>query len=294
MKVIKPVKFTPAILVSTTATETVAAWSASTTYAQGAQVIYQQRLYESLAAGNVNKIPPTSITSWVDVGPSNIYAMFDDEVSTASTATTSLTVVLHPGAFNSIALFSMVGETLSINVTNGQGGETIYTKTQALDGTVIADWYQYFFEPYVMMREITLTDVPPYLDSYVTVTITGVGTVEIGSLIVGTLYDLGRTLTGVSLTTDDYSKVTTDEFGNTQLVRRNSSKRISLRLLIDRNQLRRTYEILDDLRATPAAWITSERADDLPLNFVGIRSSFSIVVEYSQQVLCALEIKGMT
>lgn len=294
MKVIKPITFTEAMLVSSTATEPYAAWAAGTTYAKGARVRYGARTYESLVASNVGNTPTTSPTSWVDIGPTNTLAMFDDEVSTATTATNSLTVVLATGLVNSMALVNVTGASATVTVTDGAGGPVVFTRTIDLDGTIIGDWYQYFFEPYVQKEELTITDLPPYVNARLTVTVTATGPVGIGNLVFGTIYELGEVGLGASLGTDDYSTVTTDEFGVATLVRRNSAKRSELQLLIARNQMRKVFQVLDDLRATPCVWIPSPDDQDAPLSVFGIRSSFRVVVEYPSDVLCSLELKGMT
>lgn len=294
MKVIKPTPFADAMLVSSTATEAYAAWVSSTTYAAGARVRYAGRIYQSLVASNVGKTPSNAITSWADIGPTNTLAMFDDEVSTATTATGSLTVVLSPGLINSMALVNLSGTTVTITVNDGAGGPEVFSRTIGLDGTIIGDWYQYFFEPYVQKSELTITDLPPYANARLTVTVTAAGAVGVGNLVFGTIYELGEVQMGASLGTDDYSAVTTDEFGITTLARRNSAKRSEMQLVIPRAQMRKVFQVLDDLRATPCVWIPSSADEDAPLSVFGIRSSFRIVVEYVNHVLCSLEIKGMT
>lgn len=294
LKVIKPISVTDAMVVSTTATEAYALWVSATTYAKAAVVRYAGRLYESIADGNTGNNPATSPAKWLDIGPDNAHAMFDDQVSTSTTASNSLTVVLAPGLVNSLALVNLQGTSATIKVNDGPGGPEVFSRTVGLDGTIISDWYQYFFEPYVQKSELTITDLPPYANARITVTVTGPGAVGIGNLVVGTFYELGETLMSPSLGTDDYSRVDIDEFGTTTLVRRNSSKRAELQVLLPRVQMRKAFQVLDDLRATPAVWIPSSRDEDSPLSVYGIRSSFRIVVDYPTHVLCSIELKGMT
>lgn len=294
MKVIKPITFTTAMLVSSSAAESAPAWAAGTTYAKGAVVDYGTHLYESLVNSNAGNTPDASPAQWLLTGPDNTHAMFDDEVSTQTTATTSLTVVLAPGIVNSLAMVNVTGSTATVTVHDAPSGNQVFSRVFDLDGTIISDWYQYFFEPYVQKQEVTLTDLPPYADAQITVTVTGVGTVGLGNLVTGTFYQLGEALFKPTLRTDDYSLVTTDAFGKTTLTRRNSSKRTDVQIMLERGQLRKVYQILDELRATPAVWIASERESDSPMTVYGIRSGFSIVVEYATHCLANLELKGMT
>jgi hypothetical protein len=294
LKVIKPITFADSMLISTTAAEAHPAWAAGTSYAKGAKVDYLTHIYESLVNSNVGNNPAASPTSWLNIGPDNVHAMFDDSVTTATTGTGSLSVTLAPGMVNSLALINLTGATVTITVTDGAGGPVVFTRTFDLDGTIITDWYQYFFEPSVQKSELTVTDLPPYASARVTITITGSGAVGVGNLVLGTFYELGEVLMGTTLGTDDYSLVTTDEFGDTTLTRRNSAKRSDMQVLVSRAQMRKVFQVLDGLRATPAVWIPSQRDDDSPLSIFGIRSSFRVVVDYAAHVLVSLELKGMT
>lgn len=294
MKVIKPVTFATSMLASSTATETVALWAAGTTYAAGAKVRYGTRIYTSAIAGNVGKQPDISTTEWVNSAPANTYAMFDDQISTATTATNTLTVVVKPGLVDSMALVGVYGSTVTITVKDKTGGAVTRTVSQAMDGSVVTDWYQYFFEPFVQGDQVVVTGLQMYSTQEITITVTGGGAVGVGGVVFGVAYDLGDVEFGLSIGTDDYSRVTTDEFGVTSLTRRTSAKKSSMTLRVSKGQLRKVFQILDDLRATPSVWIPcSDDADYDFLSVYGIRSSFELVVDYPTYSLYSLELKGM-
>lgn len=296
MSVIKPTPITPAMVVSTTATDSTPAWSSATIYAREALVAYQQNIYYSVADGNVAITPaaPDAAQWWLLVGPDNMRAMFDDVISTATTAADSLSVTVAPGINNSLALFGMQGRHVHITVRNGAGGPVVYEHAAELDGSIVNDWYQYFFEPFLQEKELILTDLPPYASAHITMLITGTGTVGVGTMVVGTEYSIGRTLMGVGLSNEDYSRVDIDEFGTVKLTRRNSAKRTTFRTTVPRAELRKVYQILDDLRATPAVWRVSRLATDSPANVFGIRSSWEPVIEHEDMVILSIELKGMT
>jgi hypothetical protein len=294
LKVIKPVAITDAMIVSSTAVETVPLWSSATTYAVGAEARQGTRVYISRVASNLGNSPATSPTQWLDERADNKHLMFDDSVSTQTRASTDLTVVIKPGIVNAMAIFNLLGNTATLTVRNGATGPVVYTASTGLDGAVITDWYQYFFEPFDPRREWTLTDLPPYSDAHITLTIAGGGQVGVGNLTLGTLYELGGVLAGVRLAADDYSLVQFDQFGTATLDKRKSSKRTTMSVLTPRAQLSKVAQILDDLRATPAAWIPSQRSSDSALTVFGIRSSWEITVEYETQILISIELKGLT
>jgi hypothetical protein len=185
------------------------------------------------------------------IGPDNTHAMFDDQVSTATTRSTPLTVVLSTGLANAMALFGLVGTQVTITVTDGAAGPTVYSRTVNLDGTFIFDWYQYFFEPYVQVEEVVLTDLPPYASARMTVSVSGSGTVAIGQLVFGNQYELGDAEYGASLGIVDYSRKETDEFGITTFVERAFSKRMNVRLMLDTVQVARVAPIAQMAEAEP-------------------------------------------
>ena len=296
MKVVKPTTLTAAMLVSTDAAETYTAWNAATAYALNDIVLRTttERLYQRLVAGTTATAPESDTTNWLDIAPSNKWAMFDGEISTATTKSTSLTVVLKPGYVNSLALFGLVGSNLAVTVRDALAGNIVYTLSQDLDGTIIADWYQYFFEPVVQLAEVVLTDLPPYGDAHITVALTGTGTVECGICLVGTFYTLGDTQYGASVGIIDYSRKVTDEFGVTTFVRRAYSKRMSAKLMLDNVQMNKVQRVLADLRATPCAWIGADDVTYAPLVVYGFYKDFSIEVAYPTASYCSLEVEGLT
>lgn len=295
MKVIAPTTFVAAThLVSSTATEVYAAYNAGTTYAKDAFVDYGTHIYQSLVNSNTGNTPSTSPTFWVLVGPDNTHAMFDDQISTATTSASPLTVVLATGLANSLALFGLVGSQVTVNVTDGAGGPNVYSRTTSLDGTFIFDWYMYFFEPYVQVEELVLTDLPPYATARLTVSLTGPSTVQIGQLVFGTQYELGDAEYGASVGIIDYSRKDTDEFGTTTFVERAFSKRMSARLMLDTVQISRVQQVLARVRAKPSVWVGVPGDSTFnPLTVYGYYRDFSVDVAYPTKSYCSLEIEGL-
>ena len=295
MRVIKPVTFNAGThLVSSTAVETAAAWASGTTYAKDAVVDYLTSYWISLVNSNTGNTPSTSPTQWALVGPDNTHAMFDEQVSTATASTSPLTVVLTPGAVNALALLGLVGEQVVVTVTDGAGGPTVYTKTTSLDGTLIADWYQYFYEPYVQIAEVVLTDLVPISTARLTIALTGTGTIKIGNCSFGTQYQIGDAEYGAGLGIIDYSKKETDEFGTTTFVRRDFSKRLSARLMLENAQINRVSRLLSDLRATPAVWILADDTQYQAGTVYGFFRDFNVEIAYPVQSFVSLEIEGLT
>jgi pimeloyl-ACP methyl ester carboxylesterase len=128
MRLIRPTTLTDAMLTSSTAPETdYPAWSSATAYAVGARVILTatHRRYEALAA-STNVSPSTDPTKWLDLGPTNRWAMFDARVGTATSRAASLQVGLAPGAIDALALIEALGYPRAHLVGHDWGASAAY------------------------------------------------------------------------------------------------------------------------------------------------------------------------
>jgi hypothetical protein len=285
------------MILSSNATEAYSAWLVGTTYAKNAKVDHGTNYFNSLVNSNTGNDPDTSPTFWENIGPDNKHAMFDGQVSTETTkATSPLTVTIACGIVNSVALIGLTGSSVTISVTDNGASPPVYTRTVGLDGTIILDWYMYFFEPFVQLGEVVLTDLPPYALGRITMTLSGGGAVAIGELIVGTVYVLGAVGTeqGATVGIIDYSRKDTDpDTGVTTFTRRAYSKRMSGQFLVANNQINGVQRILADIRAVPSVFIGSELTDYAPLVVYGFYRDFSIDIAYPTQSWCRVEVEGL-
>lgn len=297
MKLIRPTALMDAMLTSSTVPETdYAAWSATTAYAVGARVILAatHRKYEALVASTgVN--PSTDATKWLDLGPTNRWAMFDARVGTKTTRTGSVQVVLSPGLTDALALIDTDAESATVSMT--LSGALIYSRTQSFNvgGTAIDSWFSWFFEPLGRKESLLFLDVPVYEAGVVTVTISRdnpADTVSCGTLIVGRQFDIGDTEHGVGLGIIDYSRKETDQFGVTSVVERAYAKRMTARVVMQTSGVDDVQATLAAVRATPVLWIGSEGFESLTV--YGFYKEFSIDLAYPTLSYCSLTIEGLT
>lgn len=288
------------MLISTTATEPAAAWSSGTTYAIDSVINYKMRKYRSLQNSNTNHEPGivASANWWLDIGPDNRYGMFDRQTSTGTSATTVLTVTIATGTINSLALINLGGDLVKITVRDGLGGTIVYQSQAGLSGATVYDWYQYFFyDPLLKRTQLIFYNIPPYANSHVTLEIQGAtgSTVSVGECVFGNLNEVGDSQYGASAGIIDYSRKTTDEFGNTEFVVRAFSKRLQDKIYIRNTELNRVQQLLYSLRATPAVWIASDDpAFEEALVVYGFYKDFSTEIAYPQVSICSIEIEGLT
>ena len=301
MKVIKPVSITDAALTSSNVPDTsgnYTAWNPATSYTVGA-VVYRattHHLYTCLVAGVDSTLPETSVTltspRWADGGPINRWAMFDGQVSTETVHSTSIAVTLHLGLINAIALVNVSALDVAVSLT--YEGQTVYADSRNLDMSEIYDWYDYFFAGFELITQVVFTDLPPYAGANLTVTISGVGAVTCGALIVGNVYDIGEMKYEPSIEILDYSVKQTDEYGTTTFVQRKWAKKLDCALHVENNRLNSIFALVSNLRAIPSVWIPSE---DIRMGFMmlfGWYSGFSVTIPYPDHSLCTLQLQGLT
>lgn len=298
MKVIKPVTVTDAMILASNAVEAYAAWSSGTTYAKDAKVDYGTHYYNSLVNTNTNNIPDVvGSTFWENIGPDNKHAMFDGQISTETTkATSPLIVTVAAGIVNSIALLGLTGKTVSVVMRDGGASPPVYSRTIDLEGSIILDWYMYFFEPFEQLSEVVLTDLPPYSGGQITMTLSSGSAVAIGEFLVGTVYALGENSLeqGATIGIIDYSRKDTNaDTGLTTFVQRAYSKRMSGQFLIENGSISGVQKILSGVRAVPSVYIGSEDEDYSALIVYGFYRDFSIDIAYPTHSFCRIEVEGL-
>lgn len=284
-------------LIYTTVTDPNALWSNATTYSIGQVVRYGYRLYESLQNTNLNHQPNTSPTWWLDIGPDNMHAAFDKQVSTISTATTKMTFVVKAGSVDSVALINMEGVTAKLTIYDTTAG-IVAQRVAGLSGLQIFDWYQYFFfDPLLKRTQVIFTDLPVYSDAFITIEIEALPSevVSLALAVFGLVEKLGGTQYGATAGIVDYSIKETDQYGNVTFVQRNFSKRLSAQIYVENVVLNRVQRFLYSIRAVPSVWIGSDDPQlEEALVVYGFYKDFSTDIAYPSHSLCSLEIEGLT
>ena len=253
------------------------------------------------ATANPNKgYDPTLVASaafWLDIGPTNRWAMFDSYNGTTTTDPTVIDVtVALTGRIDSVALLNIVNAASARVIVSTTLDGTIFDQTYSLtsaDG--IADWYDYFFEEVVYTRKLLVTPLPINANPTVRVIITGTGTslVQCGSLVIGLSKDLGRTLyDGAQVGIADYSRKDVDAFGNYTIVQRAFSDRASFKIRMAKASVDGVKDLLSDYRAIPAVYVgATEYGSTMILGFF---RDFNIEIDYPLESLCSLDLEGLT
>lgn len=296
MNFIDPISIADAVLVSSTRAENdYSAWSSGTTYAAGGHCISTttHRIYESMQAGNINHAPTTDDgTWWIDIGPTNRWAMFDSAVGSITSQATPLTVVLDPGIVTSLALLDVAAQSVAVTMTDGAGGPTVFSATYDMGDTAnLVDWWEYFFKPISARTTLIVDDLPPYSTGRLTVAITAATTASCGTMALGTPVALGALRPGAQLGIIDYSAKTTDAYGITSVVERSYAKRIEVSLLTENSTVDYIAAQLANVRARPVVWVGDDIYDSLVV--YGWVRDWGVNIAYATHSETRLTIEGL-
>jgi hypothetical protein len=197
------------------------------------------RIYQSEETTNSGHFPPESPTQWTNMGATNRWRVFDGRIQDQASQATSMQWVVEPGAIDSIALFGLDADTVTISVSGG---------LSAYDVTISV----------VNVTEIVRTDVPGDSDCRVTVTVYKNGTAKCGEILFGNKYHLGTTRPNPTVGITDYSVKEADQFGDYFIAERAYSSRADIAVGVDTADVDDVFDFLGSCRATPMVWVASE------------------------------------
>ena len=287
---------------------TLDAWNIATPYSIGDRVYYNPssalvyHAYEALVA-HTGKTPALGGTSdWLDLGPVNDRAMFDDRTGTVTTDTDEIDVTVSPGAFfDHIALLRLQG-TISVRILVYRGADATYEEfyDETFDVTEDAtSWSDYFFGDDTSIRTaLSITPDIFYADVKVRIVLTGAtsATVGLGLMLIGRGRDLGETIETPSVGIEDYSTKETDAFGNTYLLEREYADRASVQIILLPGQVDAVRRTLAQYRATPVLYDLNNSGDaerwDSLLIF-GFYEDFDVTLSYPGMSYCTLNVQSL-
>lgn len=296
MKIIRPTTITDSILISSSVPENdYPVWNSTTTYNAGDKVIVvaEHKIYEALKT-TTNESPSTNPLSWLNIGTTNRWAMFDEKIGTVTTATSSISVSLNPGIVTGITLLNLVGA-LSVTITMTTIEGVVYDQTIDLyDPSNVSDWWTYFFEDIRIKSFALILNLPTYRTSTVNITINGADgqPVSVGTLVVGRLLQYANSVDyGASIGIQDYSRKERDEFGNVTIVERAFNKRARWNFRLLNSEVDVFQENLTALRARPAVYIGNDGFNSLIV--YGFYKDFDTVITYPTHSECSIDLEGL-
>lgn len=262
-------------LVYSSFVEPTPAYNPASTYAFDEIVHSGQRLYQSLAAGNIGNDPATSPGFWNNLAPDNTWAMFDRKVMLPSMGAQTQEVVVFKTATPVDAVIAM-GVATGVNVT-----------------AVVGDGYSRFS----VKSEAVFFDSSPQTGftagTIVTVLLSHSSPPSVGEMVCGTTHPFGALKWGWRAGGIDWSKTTMKDGVMTFEVG-SWSQDLTLPILLKKWEFNAVWGLKKALRGTPTVIIGSEDKDyQAAMVTYGFIQDFYTVVDYDADVMCGMEIQGI-
>lgn len=248
--IIAPMAVTDAELVaSNIAEDDHVAWGAVENYARGERVIspLTHRIYESVQPGNQGNDPVTDDgTWWLDLQLStNRWSAFDNRRSNKASRADEITYSIVPTQdCDAISLFGLTAGAVRVEVLDG--GSSIYDQTFVLADTGhVVSMYTYFFGGIFYARQKVLNGFPGYIGHRINITISAPGAVaEVGHIVLGRNHILGSVMDGAEIGHVSHSRKEFDQFGDELLIKRGSTRKVTVPLRVPTLQAPRVMDIV--------------------------------------------------
>jgi hypothetical protein len=298
MKIITPVTIKDVNLVSSNVPENdYPLYSFVGNYSKNQYVMYiatdVHEIYQSLVDSNQQNAI-TDTTKWLKIGPTNRWKIHDQTLQTQTVNNGSITNKYNvSGVVTSVAALNVNGSSLRVKMTDEIDGVVYDTTVSLLAPAGITDWYKYFFGTLIQSPDAVLTDLPPYSDAEVEVTIAAnEGNAACGALILGNVNEIGATQYGCKVGITDYSNKSQDQFGNYNVTKRPYRKTGEFSVMVENNYVDQLQMLLAQYRATPLLYMGS---DAFASTYIyGFYRDFDITIAYPTNSLCNINIEGLT
>lgn len=215
-------------------TESEPRWSKDAKYNYADEIRDGHYMYKYAGENNTNTTDSPSIDSikqapkWVNIRPTNYYAMLDEKTLTQTSVRDKIIVELNDLAYDTLSLMELNANNVKIELIDIQDNSNIlYSSEKSLrDESEVIDFYTYCYAPIKIISTFYTGDIPIYRGAKLRVTIENQGNfAKCGRLIFGDSFFIGCTNIDISLGFESYSKKETDIFGNTTLLHRDMAVR---------------------------------------------------------------------
>jgi hypothetical protein len=248
-------------------------------------------VYESLVNNNIGN-PLSDQTSWLLVGASNYYAMFDDKNGTQTTNQNVIEIeVSFFSTVNSVALINV-----DANTARFEAWDTLNNKV--LDVTISlrdygrVDYYDYCTREIELVDRYVNFELPTLINGRGKLTLDYQGSVvKLGGLIYGNQFEIGESLHGSSFSIRDFSTKEDDIFGNYFLVERGFRDKIDANVFVRLNKTAQIRKILTQYRTKPVLWAGGDAVNALVT--YGYYKEFSVILSTPAGADCAIQIEGL-
>lgn len=279
------------IIIDSNLNDNIATFDESANYKKDDEVVFEKYIYKALKE-SVGIKPSDDEKSWQKVSVSNEWACFDYFLNTISKAKNELDISFKCVGAKAIYLHGLWAKYLKIELLN-TSGEVIESVEYTLNNNQTHSWSEYFFAERKNKAHNVYYEIKAMVRSPIfRIRAWGLDEIELGSIICGQLKELALTLYNKnSISMIDFSKVTTDEDGNTQLTKGNYKRTNAFEVLVEDKDLDYVVYELTQLRGEACVFIISDYYECL-INFAFLKNH-EILLSKPPKSVISIEIEGL-
>lgn len=227
-------------------------------YRFGDERIQASRKYQCLVAFNqdspVDGATGDASATWIDMGPTNRWAMFDGEINTKSRSASGHTVNLTPSyLFDSVSVFGCKNVTEVRLTVRNSANAIIFQRNEDMNDLIAAlEWQQDPLNP-DLFSEVTIDGIPTAAGAKIELQFIG-NNIEVGLVTYGLSREIGESLSGLSQNYFDYSKVEYNDFGRLIYLERPIVKLNTYNILVEREKTRSVDRLINSYRGQNLVW----------------------------------------
>lgn len=272
-------------------------WVAGT-YQKGDRAIKSSThsVYEVVADPSTTDDPEVGVNAtpatWVYVGPTNKYKMFDIANNSVSEGDDIIIEYTPIQLANSMAGFNISCDSITIKIYNAD--ETvIYEREIAMtERPLVNGWYNYFYSSFEITNKFVLTDLPPTTNNRIEVTFSG-DNVDVGTLVFGGQLYIGEAQWGTSAELLDFSNPTEDAYGNISYTDGFTATLVNYDILIDTASINPVFTEFKKLSKTPAVFVGNPASMGDSTLVYGFVRDFQSTYTWPSKSSIALTVRGI-
>lgn len=268
-------------------------WGVHGSYGLGMRIQRNDKIYTSLSTANIGNNPEDSPIDWYFENPTNQTSFLDGFNNTQSMDTKDLVFVFNTKDANTVALFGIVGTSVSIELKDSFDDSIVYAKTIELEQWLIQDWWEYSYPTIIQERKVFFS-IPPVLLGEMKITITtNEGLAKCGNLLVGKSQSLGCSQYGATVSLRSNTRRNRNSMGRVFLKKGASWDKIRLPVLIETQQVDMVLNVLRSIDGVPTLFVGDERGYGIKSLLVfGFFRDLDVPITVSK-VIYNIEIEGV-
>lgn len=240
---------------------------------------------------------------WTKIGSTNDWALFDDYTNTYSVGTdtddgTEIDITIRIDSADTISFFNLIGRTLELTLKSDDN-TVLWNKIINLIPNTSTSWFEYYFggPADFISKDLFFILPSPMYGNKLNIKITSSGICQLGMFKFGRSTFIGQTLYSPKFGIIDYSKKTTNDYGETSLSIGAYKKYCNIDLMVEKEDVDKVFTKLASFRGKSVVVVADN--SDLEVEqfqsmlIFGFLNDWYITVEGPNYTVCTAEVTGL-